>query len=123
MRPIDFCHPYETACTRTSHVPGYAAATFAAWAPPEVWASSGLTGGPNVFTTLGTLRRIVHDTRFDDVSCVVGLVPDECLLIVGASVGVFFPRCHGPTEPLTSLSPLLLSLAVSPTFAGFSLGV
>jgi len=23
MRPIDFCHPNETACTRTSYVPGY----------------------------------------------------------------------------------------------------
>jgi hypothetical protein len=70
MRPIDFCHPYETACTRTSHVPGYAAAAFTAWAPPEVWASAGLTGEPSVFTTPGTLRRIFEDTRFDDVSCV-----------------------------------------------------
>jgi len=62
MRPIDFCHPNETACTRTSYVPGYAAAAFTAWLPSGVWAPNGLTGGPSAFTALETLRRIVEDT-------------------------------------------------------------
>jgi len=52
--------PKRTTCTRTSHVPGYAAATFAAWAPHGVWAPCGLTGETSVFTTLEPLRRMVR---------------------------------------------------------------
>jgi hypothetical protein len=46
-------------------------------------------------------------------SCFAG-----CWPAAATSVGVFFPRRPRSIEPLTSLSPLPLPLASSPTFAG-----
>jgi hypothetical protein len=48
-------------------------------------------------------------------SCFAG-----CWPAAATSVGVFFPRRPRSTEPLTSLSPLPLPHAPSPTFAGSS---
>jgi len=47
----------------------------------------------------------------------------QVLPVPAASVGVLFPRRPRAIEPLTSLSPLPLPLAVSPTFAGVSWSV
>jgi len=110
--------PVRTACTRTSCASGVPAASFPAWAPHRVWARCGLTGGPSVFTTPEPLWWIDR-TRRSPECCLRSLSPPRFgfRLGDGGSVGVFFPRSPRTTVPLTSLSPLPLPPAVSPTFA------
>jgi len=48
MHPTDFCHPNETACARTSCVPGSLSPLSRRGCPTESWAPYGVTGGQDV---------------------------------------------------------------------------
>jgi len=118
MRPIDFCHPNETACTRTSYVPGYLPRFSPRGRLPEFGLRTAWPGDRALSRRsirFGGSSRTQHSefSLCDLASCFAG-----CWPAAATSVGVFFPRRPRSTEPLTSLSPLPLPLASSPTFAG-----
>jgi len=83
MRPTDVCHPNDTACTRTSRVPGSLSPLSRRGVPTESWAPRGTSGDLDVSRRPWSLRRIGQHSR--NSSSAASRPGDT-------SVGVFFPR-------------------------------
>jgi hypothetical protein len=62
MHPTDFCHPNETACARTSCVPGSLSPLSRRGCPTESWAPYGVTGGQDVSRRPKTASADRHPT-------------------------------------------------------------
>lgn len=90
MRLIDFCHPYEMRVPVPRAFPAHCRSSRCVDVSWTFFAPRDLTGGEGDFT--------VAPNRFGGSRASV--------------VGVVFPRRYGSIEPLTSLSPLSLPLAV-----------
>lgn len=93
MRPIDFCHPNVSACTRTSRTSRLATAARAAWAPHGLWDPCGLTGGPDGFTP----SENASADRDEDRTLESASRDDAERAPTTSSVGVVFPR--SPSRP------------------------
>jgi len=108
MHPTDFCHPNETACARTSCVPGSLSPLSRRGCPTETWAPYGVTGGQDVSRRPRTASA---DRHRHIPSCFQphGLVHEAWAL---SSHGV------DAIEPLTPLSRSLVHPRASPAFAG-----
>jgi hypothetical protein len=106
MRPTNFCHQNEPACTRTSLVPSSLRDFHRVDLPRSLGLRATLPGD-----------RVLHGTRERfggsqlDTRCRCLSSSDRIRLstyALDSSVGVIFPRRLLPTEPLTPLSPLPL---------------
>jgi len=107
MHPTDFCHPNETACARTSCVPGSLSPLSRRGCPTESLAPYGVTGGQDVSRRPGPLRRIDIDT---DLRASASRLGHEAWAFSSHGVDAI--------EPLTSLSRFLVHPRASPVFTG-----
>jgi len=105
MRPTDFCHLNETACTRTSYVPG-SLRDFHRVDTPRSLGLRAAYRGTECFTALVNASADGSQTRaaFFCLSSTLRLLGERA----DSSVGVVFPRRLLPIEPLTPQSPLPL---------------
>jgi hypothetical protein len=108
MHLTDFCHPNETACARTSCVPGSLAPLSRRGSPTESWAPYGMTGGLDVSRRPWTASADRHR------HVTLELQPH------GLGHEAWALSSHGvnAVEPLTSLSRSLVHPRASPVFRG-----
>lgn len=95
MRSIDVCHPNETACTRTSCVPGESPRLAPRARPRRVWALREHDQGRERFTTPTIASAGPPATHH---------VGHRDFHPAAATRGLFDPRRHSETVPLTPLS-------------------
>jgi len=100
IRPIDFCHPYVIACTRTSCVPGSLPPLSERGRLTEFGLCAACPGN-RVFHTTRNASADRAPTRFWIASR-----PFRCRR--GSRAWALSSHGAGSTEPLTSLSPLPL---------------
>jgi hypothetical protein len=105
MRPTDFCHLNETACTRTSCVPGSLRDFHRVDTPRSLGLRADDRGTGGFTAPMNALADRKLDTRCLLVASFPAPPLDER---GGFERGRFLPTAPAPIEPLTSLSPLPL---------------
>jgi len=101
MRPTDFCHPYETALTRTSRVPGSLPRCFHRVGVSWSLGSTRLDRGKGSFTVPQPLRRTAVDTYYPARDFGLENLTER---------GLVNPTVPYAIEPMALLSPLPLSV-------------
>jgi hypothetical protein len=114
MRPTDFCHLNETACTRTSCVPGSLRDFHRVDTPRSLGLRADDRGTGGFTAPMNALADRKLDTRCLLVASFPAPPLDER---GGFERGRFLPTAPAPIEPLTSLSPLPLPRNVGDAFA------
>jgi hypothetical protein len=102
MRPTDFCHLNERACTRTSCVPG-SLRDFHRVDTPRSFGLRAADRGTECFTAPMNASADRSETR---AAFLLPRLRRALSDVLDSGVGVIFPRRLLPIEPLTPLSPL-----------------